>query len=260
MWRNPLLDKTYSAGGTISPYRLVKFGSSDTAVVQATAATDGLIGVAGQVGATTGTVLDITVVGIGEVELGDTVTRGQQVTADSAGRAVPATSGNSVIGVAFKSGVVGDIVPLLLHLHSAGDSDAAPLYQADVTIATAAVKTLNATPVALVASPGVGKIAVPVLVQLMLDYGSVAYDGIASGEDLNIRYTDGSGALIATVETTGFLDATADAVRVVAPTTAAALTPVANAAIVLFMATGEIATGNSPLKVRTYYRVLDAAL
>jgi hypothetical protein len=56
-WRNPLLDKTYTAGGTINPYRFVKFGGSDTALLQAAAATDALIGVSGQVGAASGEVL-----------------------------------------------------------------------------------------------------------------------------------------------------------------------------------------------------------
>jgi len=94
---------------------------------------------------------------------------------------------------------------------------------------------------------------------LFLDYATTAYDGIAAGEDLNIRYTDGSGALLATVETDPFLTATADATRYVLPTTTAAVTPVANAPLVLYMATGNIATGDSPLKVRVRYRVIDTA-
>ncbi len=257
MYSTPLLDKTLTAAGTINPYRFVKFSTSDLTVVQASAATDGLLGVSGAVGSTSGLAQDVTLVGIGEITLGGTVTRGGQVTADANGCAVAAVDGNSVGGKVLKSGVAGDVVPILLH--AAGDSDAAPMFSADVTIATAAVKTLNATPVALVAAPGAGKILVPVLVQFFLDYGTTAYDGIAAGEDLNVRYTNGSGALVATIEATGFLDATADAYRWVTPTTAAAVAGVANAALVLYMATGEIATGDSPLKVRTYYRVIDAA-
>ncbi len=257
MWRTPLLDKTLTAAGTISPYRLVKFSTSDTTVIQASAATDSLIGVSGSVGAASGESVDVTFVGIGEITLGDTVARGGQVTSDASGRGIPAVDGNSVAGKVLKSGVVGDVVPILLH--AAGDSDASPLFQADVTITASQLKALNATPQTLVAAPGAGKILVPTLVQLFLDYATTAYDGIAAGEDLNVRYTNGSGALCATIEATGFLDATADAYRWVTPTTAAAVAGVANAALVLHMATGEIATGDSPLKVRTFYRVIDAA-
>lgn len=133
---------------------------------------------------------------------------------------------------------------------------AAPLKTATVTIATAAVKTLNATPVTLVAAPGAGKALVLVGALFWLDYNSAAYNGIAEGEDLAIKINDGSGATLATVEATGFLDATADAWRYVLPTTAADIAPVADAPLVLQMLVGEIATGNSPLKVRVLYREL----
>lgn len=52
------------------------------------------------------------------------------------------------------------------------------------------------------------------------------------------------------------MDATADAFRYVEPTTTAAMTPVANAPLVLHLLTGEITTGNSPLKLRLLYREL----
>lgn len=258
MWRNPLLDKTFQAGGTVLPYRLLKFGASDTQLIQASAATDGLLGVCGQVGAATGEAVEATLIGIGEVTLGGTVTRGQRLTADSQGRAIPAADGDVVAGVALKSGVLADVVPLLLH--AAGDADGAPLYQADVTVTTAQVKALNATPVQLVAAPGTGLMIVPVLAQLYLPYVSAAYACIAAGEDLEIRYTNGSGTLWATIETTGFLDQTATQHRVVLPTAAAAFTPAANAPLVLDLAAGEIITGDSPLKVRTYYRLLPSTL
>lgn len=257
MWRSPLLDKTLTAAGTILPYRLLKFSTSDTTVVQATAASDALIGVSGQVGAASGETLDVTLIGIGEVTLGDTVARGARVTSDASGRAITASDGENVAGMVLKSGVVGDVVPLLLH--SAGAAEGAVLFTADVTVSANELKALNATPKQLVPAPGAGLILVPELVQLFLDYGSAAYDGIAAGEDLNVRYTNGSGALAVTIEATGFLDATADAYRWAIPTTGAAVAGVANAALVLSMATGEIATGDSPLKVRTHYRVIDAA-
>jgi hypothetical protein len=95
---------------------------------------------------------------------------------------------------------------------------------------------------------------VPVDAQVFLDFNSVAYNGIAAGEDLAFCYTDGSGAQVGTVETTGFLDAGADAHRNVLFNGTSA--PVANAALVAALLVGEIATGNSPLKVRVRYRVV----
>lgn len=254
MWRNPLLDKTFTAGGTVNPYRLCKFGGSDTAIVQAAAASDAIIGVSGQIGAASGEVIDITLVGVGEVQAGGSITRGNQVTSDANGKAVVASDGNVIIGKAMASAADGDIFPILLH--AAGDSDAAPLLFTDVTVSAAEVLGLGTTPKTLVAAPGAGKLLVLETCQLWLDFATTAYDGIASGEDLSIKYTNASGVEVAQIEATGFLDGTADETRYIKAASAAAVQPVANAALVLTMLVGNIATGDSPLKVRTFYRVL----
>lgn len=145
------------------------------------------------------------------------------------------------------------------HTDARGDARYAPVYAmplqtATVTVSSAELLALNATPKTLVAAPGAGKALILVAAELWLDYGSAAYDGIAAGEDLTIKVSDAAGATLATVETTGFLDATADAFRYVEPTTTAARTPVANAPLVLHLLTGEITTGDSPLKLRVLYR------
>lgn len=135
---------------------------------------------------------------------------------------------------------------------------------ADVTVTSAQLLALNATPKTLVAAPGAGKALILERAILFMDYNSTAYDGIASGEDLAIRYTNGSGTVLATCETTGFLDQTSDQTRVAnayrAASGASDITPTANAALVLHMLTGEIATGNSPLYVRVFYHVLPTTL
>jgi hypothetical protein len=130
---------------------------------------------------------------------------------------------------------------------------------ADVTVSTAELLALNATPKTLVAAPGAGFALVPTGMVLFLDFNSVVYNGVAEGEDLSVKYTDGSGTEAMQIEATGLLDASADAVRYAKPPTTL-LTPTANAALVLHMLSGEIATGNSPLKVRIYYRVIPATL
>jgi hypothetical protein len=123
------------------------------------------------------------------------------------------------------------------------------------------VLALYATPQTLVAAPGAGKFLRLESLHLWLDYNSAAYAGIAAGEDLIVSYTDGSGEEVARIETTGFLDATADAHRTIGAGSAydavAAHTPVSNAALKLSLLTGEVITGNSPIKFECVYTVHD---
>lgn len=137
-------------------------------------------------------------------------------------------------------------------------SDEALAY-ADVTISTTELLALNVTPKTIVAAPASGYCIVPVGAVLFLDYNSAAYDGIAAGEDLAFKWTDKNGAELFQVETTGFLDQGSDQLRYAQPTTAL-VTPVAAAAVVLHLLTAEIATGDSPLKIRFYYRIVPATL
>lgn len=126
---------------------------------------------------------------------------------------------------------------------------------AEVTVSSAEVLALNASPKTLVAAPGAGYLLEFLGAVIILDYNSVAYDGVASGEDLVIKYTNGSGAAVSTtLETTGFIDQTSDQIRTIKPL-ATDITPAANAALVLHMLTGEIATGNSPLRLKVKYMV-----
>ena len=129
------------------------------------------------------------------------------------------------------------------------------LQSVDLTVTTSQVLALNGTPITTVPAPGAGKAIVPVFALAFLDFNSVAYNGIAAGEDLALRYTDGSGEIAAQIEATGFLDASADAHRVAQ--FSGLFIPVANAPLVLHMLSGNIATGNSPLKLKLFYRTVD---
>lgn len=135
-------------------------------------------------------------------------------------------------------------------LFEAGQPD--EIETAVTTITTAQLLALFTTPITLVAAPGAGIAIVPISARLMLDFNTTAYDGIAAGEDLALRYTDASGAIAQTIEATGFLDAGADAHRIAI--NSGLFTPTANAALVLHMTVGNIATGNSPLKVQLRYK------
>lgn len=110
---NPILTKTRVADGAITKHRIVKPGSDDDSVAQASAATDALMAVATELAAADTERVDVTYVGVVEVEYGGNVTRGQLLTSDADGKAIaaaPATGANmSVIGRAVVSGVSGDI-------------------------------------------------------------------------------------------------------------------------------------------------------
>jgi len=139
------------------------------------------------------------------------------------------------------------------------NGDGAAKY-AEVTIPAASVLTLFSVPYTLVAAPGVGRILEFLSALVILDYGTAAYAGIGATEDLAVRYTDASGAIVSTtLETTGFLDATADALRTL-KAISTDLTPVANAALKLGLLNGDITTGDSPLRVKVSYRVHSTGL
>lgn len=133
----------------------------------------------------------------------------------------------------------------------------------DITITSAQLLALNATPQQVVAAPGVNK-AIVFEGAVLYKPAGTAYGGIAAGEDLSIKYTNAAGAEVGQCEATGFLDQATAQVRYARAETAAsgnsAITPVANAALVLHMLTGEITTGDSPLKLRVYYTVVPTVL
>jgi hypothetical protein len=133
--------------------------------------------------------------------------------------------------------------------------------QREVTITAAQVLALNATPQTLIPAPGAGFALLLESVAVTKPAGT-AYAGIAAGEDLSVRYTNGSGAELAQIETTGFLDQATAQTRTAYPYRAASAissqTPLANAAIVLHLLVGEITTGDSPLNVLVNYRIVPA--
>jgi hypothetical protein len=135
----------------------------------------------------------------------------------------------------------------------------------DKIITSAQVLALFATPITVMAAPGAGLAIIPLRMQLYKPAGT-AYAGIAAGEDLVLKYTNAAGAQCSgVVETTGFMDqATAQTRMVGMPgstgATAGDYAPVANAAVVLHLLTGEIITGTSDLIVRVWYDITSTVL
>lgn len=132
----------------------------------------------------------------------------------------------------------------------------------DVVISSAQLLALNATPQTLVPAPGAGLALIFEGAWIVKPAGT-AYGGIAAGEDLAVRYTDGAGTQVGNAETTGFLDQTTIQSRYMRPWNAASgvsdINPTINAALVLHMLTGEITTGDQPLHVRVFYRIVAQA-
>lgn len=112
---NPLLTKSKDAEAAIAGYRFLKPGAADHSAVQADAAADSIIGISDALGAAgSGSRVDVIQVGIAELELGGTVTRGDFLTSDANGMGVAAATGNRIGARAEVSGVAGDIIPVKL--------------------------------------------------------------------------------------------------------------------------------------------------
>lgn len=118
MSNNIVLAKAYTAGGAINANSIVKYGAGDYAVLQSAAATDKSIGVATEVTTVSGDRIDVVLIGIADVKLGGTVTRGDRITSDASGNGVTAApaagTNNFVVGIAITSGVSGDIIPVFV--------------------------------------------------------------------------------------------------------------------------------------------------
>lgn len=130
------------------------------------------------------------------------------------------------------------------------------LFRVGLTLTSAQMLALFATPRTL--APAVAGYAwIPLETEAFLDYNSAAYAGIAANEDIVLRYTNAAGGILTTIETTGFLDQTSDQRRYVV--NSGTVTPLANAAVVAHMTTGEITTGNSPVTIRSLMRLVKLA-
>lgn len=118
MPNNLILTKCYDAGGALNANSIVKFGAADLQVFQAAAATDKLMGVTTEISTVSGDRVDVVLLGIAEVKLGGTVTRGDRITSDASGNGVAAApsagTNNWVVGTALISGVAGDLISVII--------------------------------------------------------------------------------------------------------------------------------------------------
>lgn len=136
------------------------------------------------------------------------------------------------------------------------------VYEKKVELTNAELKALNTTAKELVAAPGAGKLIEFLGAVLFLDYGSEVLT--ESTYNLDIEYDDGTGEPVCTtIETTSFIDASADqimkAVPIVLAGTVTALANV-NKNLVLLSNEGDFggnASADTTMTVMVSYRILD---
>jgi hypothetical protein len=129
---------------------------------------------------------------------------------------------------------------------------------AEVSLSSADILALRATPKTLVAAPAAGKILCFHRAVLLLDATATAY--VESAANLAIKYTDGSGvAVCETIEATGFIDQTADTMTAARPK----LDPIvaktgceAKALVLHNTGAGEYTTGTGTMRVKVWFSVL----
>ena len=124
----------------------------------------------------------------------------------------------------------------------------------DVTLTTGELLALYTTPKSLVVAQGANTVVEFVSALLAYDYNSITYT-IGSATDLQVKYTDGSGAAASSTRaTTGFIDQASDQLSMLEKV-GGTVVPVANAALVLTLAGDNPSAGNSPINIRVAYRV-----
>lgn len=128
------------------------------------------------------------------------------------------------------------------------------LASADVTISSAAMDTLNATPVTLVAAQGSAAVIQVESVYCINTYNAAAFE-LGSGT-LDIRYENSSGGLVAQF-TNAWVESGAGAFAVAGNQLMAVA--LVNKAIVAH-ASADVTAGGGSIKCRTYYRVLPNSL
>lgn len=135
-----------------------------------------------------------------------------------------------------------------------GVEETGEIVRRTVTLTSAQVLASNTTPITLVPAPGAWKAVHVESIVWSVDYNSAAY---ATNTTMEARYTDGSGTKV-TADITSLLTATADTILSVWGIEAQ-LVLTQNAPVVIRTATGNPATGNSPVTFTVFYRVVSVA-
>jgi hypothetical protein len=120
----PTFTRAYEISALVRPFRIARFSdpANNSRVAESTLNTQPLIGVFDKLAASSavGQMVDVHRSGLCSIELGATVTAGQELTTDAQGRAIPAVAAAAtrvqVIGKADQPGVVGDLIDVWVEL------------------------------------------------------------------------------------------------------------------------------------------------
>jgi len=130
-----------------------------------------------------------------------------------------------------------------------------------VTVSSAEILALRASPKTLIAAPGAGKAIRYLGATIRLIYGTAAYT--ESTDNMRVKYTDGSGVDVSElIEATGFITLTADSLTSSRPANDAivAQSGAENQPLVLHnTGDGEYAAGDSTFAVYIDYQVINIA-
>ena len=129
------------------------------------------------------------------------------------------------------------------------------IYEAELSIATAAVLTLNATPLTIVAAPGAGY-----AIEVIAASGSMTYNSIAYATNGKLQLITDTATKPQTETTAnGFLFGTATRIAkfpLSAPTAIGETQLIANKSLKVAVDTGDPTAGNSGIKVYVLYRII----
>lgn len=133
---------------------------------------------------------------------------------------------------------------------SNGVDSGAPLLSTKVTLTSAQILAIHTTPINLVGAQGANTYIELIGLVAKLDFNTTAYS--ASTNTLQILYTNGSGATVATALPNAFLTSASTAAYKTVPS---AVTPVANSPIVATVAANPT-LGDSTITLDVFYRVV----
>lgn len=120
-------------------------------------------------------------------------------------------------------------------------------------LTSAQIKTLVATDVTLVAAPGAGKVIVPLFHVLTLKYGTATYTWANTDHAIAI----GSATTDSDAEAQALIESVDNHTIVLRPAADSAELATNTALAISASGTGEPATGDGTLLVKTYYTIVD---
>jgi len=126
----------------------------------------------------------------------------------------------------------------------------------EVEISSAEVLAAFATPVEVIPAPGDGRVLEFISAVMILDHGGTDY---ANARTCHFEYYGGGTTVSDTVAAATFINQADDCI-VVCQALSAEAELSANTAICWALDTGEVITGNSPLRMKVSFRVYEAEL